>query len=416
MNELDIARQIASGEAGSPQIVGEMALFAMRVTGTGIAYRKKEDEYAYRDPENYLTDEFLARCNGLPVIWEHPESGKLDSDEFKNRVVGSVFLPYIQGDEVWAVCRIYDAEAVKQMVENQLSTSPSVIESVQSEENQVELESGKMILVEGKPSILDHLAVCSVGVWDKGEAPSGVKSDSLEVNMPNEKVEVKADAEGGDLAAMEQKEDAKIDKILDLLGKLLETKTAAVADEAVVANAEAAKPEPVMADSGADEKAAELEKVRADSAALRAELAEIRSRLPKQLTDDDIAQLGKAQARADSVANAYGERAPAPMSGEGVIPYRKRLLGLFKQRCSQHGSLDVSKIDDPAVLDVIEGRVYADAQAAAATAAPEAGLREIRQTDAAGRVHTTFHGRPNDWMKQFQTPVRLVSSMSKKGN
>ena len=40
----------------------------------------------------------------------------------------------------------------------------------------IRLKSGSKLLIEGKPKLLDHIAVCFVGVWDKGNAPSGVST------------------------------------------------------------------------------------------------------------------------------------------------------------------------------------------------------------------------------------------------
>ena len=137
----------------------------------------------YREPDNYLNDEFLARCNGLSVIWEHPEKNKLDSKEFSDRIIGSIFIPYIQDDEIWGIAKIYDEEAAKLMIDKQLSTSPAVIFSNEILENSnVIINSDTSVLVEGKPSILDHLAICEIGVWDKGGEPSGVISNNPEVN------------------------------------------------------------------------------------------------------------------------------------------------------------------------------------------------------------------------------------------
>src|SRR5205814_694587 len=99
MNELDIARAMAAGEVTSPQKYENVWLFALRITGTGAAYRSKHDEHVWRPPEIYLNDEFLARCNALPVIIEHPEGMSLDTEQYRKRNVGSIFLPYIQGEE-----------------------------------------------------------------------------------------------------------------------------------------------------------------------------------------------------------------------------------------------------------------------------------------------------------------------------
>jgi hypothetical protein len=38
------------------------------------------------------------------------------------------------------------------------------------------LSNGATLLIEGKPSLLDHVALCPLGVWDKGGPPTGVDS------------------------------------------------------------------------------------------------------------------------------------------------------------------------------------------------------------------------------------------------
>lgn len=197
MDELGVARAIAAGELTSPQRYENMSLFDLRITGTGTAYRRKHDEYAYRRPENYLTDEFLARCNGLPVIWWHPPTDLLDSKEFAQRVVGTIMLPYIKGDEVWGVARIYDAEAIEKMSTDDLSTSPAVFWRDPDVNLKAELEDGSKVLIEGKPSLLDHLAICAAGVWDKGGEPSGISAAIKgELSMADD--DKKADAEKWD--------------------------------------------------------------------------------------------------------------------------------------------------------------------------------------------------------------------------
>ena len=178
MHELDVAKAIRDGQLASPQQFENMWLFAMRITGTGVAFRKKLNEYVYRRPENYLTDEFLARCNGLAVIVQHPKGDKLDSQEFAERVVGSVMLPYIKGDEVWGISKIYDETTAEMLSKFQLSTSPAVV--LRSGANtKLKAEDGKTVLIEGEPKLLDHLAICEVGVWDKGEDPSGVAVEAI---------------------------------------------------------------------------------------------------------------------------------------------------------------------------------------------------------------------------------------------
>ena len=268
-NELDIARAMSIGELTSPQRYINMTMWAMRITGTGRSFRKNQkrkgddgktvtyDEHVYRPPENYLTKDFLDRCNGLPVIWEHPKKATLTSKEFANRIVGTTLLPYIEGDEVWGIVKIYDDEANEGLDNKQLSTSPTVVFTEISVNTSLALPDKSMLLIEGVPGLLDHLAICERGVWDKGGEPSGVSNDHITArgvsDVAEEKVKKEekkeedsakkdeagtdgsgkavldavmdamtkmADAMRQDNAAMCQKMDAKIDAIADSVKKM----------------------------------------------------------------------------------------------------------------------------------------------------------------------------------------------------
>ena len=175
-NELDIAKAIKSGELASPQQFQNLLLFDVRITGTGTAYRTKLKEFVYRPPERFLTDEFLERCNGLPLIFEHPDKQVLNTDDYRERAIGTVILPYIKEDEVWGIAKVYDKDAAKLMETSHTSTSPAVLVKGAGSES-YKLSGGKTLLIEGEPSYLDHLAVCQTGVWDKGAEPGGIRSD-----------------------------------------------------------------------------------------------------------------------------------------------------------------------------------------------------------------------------------------------
>jgi len=181
MNETGVAQAIADGRLTSPQHYDNVWLFALRITGTGVAYRHKHKEFVWRDPALYMNPDFLARCNGLPVIMEHPKKGFLNSKEFSDRIIGTVVLPYLDApkQEVWGVAKIYDDEGAQMMQDEQLSTSPCVVFRDPSVNNTVELEDGSKLLIEGAPSLVDHLAVCYNGVWDKGGEPSGILNNEL---------------------------------------------------------------------------------------------------------------------------------------------------------------------------------------------------------------------------------------------
>jgi 8-oxo-dGTP pyrophosphatase MutT (NUDIX family) len=174
MNELDIARAISEGRLSSPQQYENIWLFALRITGTGASYRPELREHVWRDPGLYLRNDFLARCNGLPVIWQHPPGDELNQTEFADRVIGAVMLPYLVEDEVWGVAKIYDQDAAQMMLDLPLSTSPAVVFRDPDVNQTRKIDGGRTLLIEGEPSLVDHLAICELGVWDKGGEPTGV--------------------------------------------------------------------------------------------------------------------------------------------------------------------------------------------------------------------------------------------------
>jgi 8-oxo-dGTP pyrophosphatase MutT (NUDIX family) len=451
MTETEVAREIASGAMTSPQFVRNMWLFDIRITGTGTSYRSKDKEYVYRPPENYLNDEFLARCNGLPVILEHPEKSTLDSKEFDKRVVGTVLLPYIKGDEVWAIARIYDEATATLMSQEQLSTSPSVVFRNPSLENTTAtLDGGQKLLIEGTPILLDHIAICEVGVWDKRGPPSGVSTTNVqEIEMTEEERKAKADAEEKQELEARAKADAeekakadaekeeaekakadseKWDKLMSAVDSLkadmdeIKGKKAdaapspeMIAADKAKADAEAKEKEEAEAKAKADAEEKEKEaaaKADSEKSALLARVSQLESLLvqtaqltPKPLNDADYAAMADAQAKADSVYSALGKQAPRPLNGEDLLAYRKRLAAGVKTHSEQWKSIDIAKAD-AAIFEIAESKIYADAMDAAThpTASPEGGLRAVSKMSDTGHKITTFYGKPSDWMDDFRAP------------
>lgn len=194
MDELGVARAMRDGFLSSPQQYANIALYDIRITGTGISYRSAKtdddgkeiapEEFVYRKPENYLQPDFLERCQGLSVIYMHPKTVIMNSEEFASRVVGAVMLPYIKGDEVWAIVRIYDAEMIAMLQSEQMSTSPAVL--LGKGDVRIKLETGEDMLIEGPAKLLDHICLTRHGVWDKGGiAGPGVRMDSQDDAAPS---------------------------------------------------------------------------------------------------------------------------------------------------------------------------------------------------------------------------------------
>ncbi|EGL9142280.1 NUDIX domain-containing protein [Salmonella enterica] len=420
LNETEVATLIADGTLSSPQFFINMWMFAIRVTGTGVTWRSADQQMAFRNPDDYLTPEFLQRVAGLPLIWLHPEKNTLDSNEFAKRVIGTLTNSWVADNgEVWAIARVYDAEAAEIMATRQLSTSPTV-KFVEVPDSIIEID-GQPLLVEPSPELLDHVAICEQGVWDKLLAPTGVKSDSIPneaEKMDEEKIVAlinkaidarmaKADEETDAKAKADAEEEARKEKADAEEKEAEEAKAKADAEEKAAkekADAEAKE----KADAEEEERMA---KEKADSQ-LRQEIAELRSRIPTELSDEERNEIADAQVKADSVFSCFGKRAPVPLSGEKPLAYRRRLMIQLQEHSPDFKTVDLSTIADSALLSVAEKTIYADAQKSASLSVGPGMLREIKRADATGRQISTFEGDPAATWAPFQSGKRQVISFN----
>lgn len=421
LNETEVAALIADGTLSSPQFFINMWMFAIRVTGTGVTWRSADQQMAFRNPDDYLTPEFLQRVAGLPLIWLHPEKNTLDSNEFAKRVIGTLTNSWVADNgEVWAIARVYDAEAAEIMATRQLSTSPTV-KFVEVPDSIIEID-GQPLLVEPSPELLDHVAICEQGVWDKLLAPTGVKSDSIPneaEKMDEEKIVAlinkaidarmaKADAEAADLKAKADAEEAAKKEKADAEAKEAEEAKAKADAEEKAAKEKADAEAKEKADA---EEAERMAKEKADSQ-LRQEIADLRSRIPTELSDEERNEVADAQVKADSVFSCFGKRAPVPLSGEKPLAYRRRLMIQLQEHSPDFKTVDLSSIADSALLSVAEKTIYADAQKSASLSVGPGMLREIKRADATGRQISTFEGDPAATWAPFQSGKRQVTSFN----
>ncbi|HII3217836.1 TPA: NUDIX domain-containing protein [Citrobacter freundii] len=430
LNETEVAALIADGTLSSPQYFINMWMFAIRVTGTGVTWRSADQQMTFRNPDDYLTPEFLQRVAGLPLIWLHPEKNTLDSDEFAKRVIGTLTNSWVADNgEVWAIARVYDAEAAEIMATRQLSTSPTVkfVEVPKSI-----IVDGQPLLVEPSPELLDHVAICEQGVWDKLLAPAGVKSDSIPneaeimdeekiVALINKAIDArmaKADSEAADLKAKADAEEAAKKEKAEAEAKEAEEAKAKADEEAKAAKAKAdegelkkLEHEAKGEDDRLERERKEREREKADSQ-LRQEIAELRSRIPTELSDEERNEVADAQVKADSVFSCFGKRAPVPLSGEKPLSYRRRLMIQLQEHSPDFKSVDLSSIADSALLNVAEKQIYADAQKSASLSVGPGMLREIKRADATGRQISTFEGDPAATWAPFQSGKRQVTSFN----
>ncbi|WP_353613953.1 DUF2213 domain-containing protein [Mangrovibacter phragmitis] len=433
LTELEVAQRIRDGTLPSPVQFSNMWLVNLRITGTGLAYRAGINEHVWRDPNLYLNDEFLARCNGLPVIANHPDKAVLTEEDFKTRIVGSVMLPYIRGDEVWAVCRIYLREIVEEIAKKTVSTSPSVVFNNQS--GSVEVQDGETnFLIEGKPYLLDHIALVTeshgtLGVWDKEKIPQGVEvTNEGDIDMDKEELQAliagavsdavkgvsqKIDGVMARMDSMEagakERADAEEEKRKADEAAEKEKADKAKADEEEKRKADEAEKEEEKrkADEAAEEEKRKADEAKADEDAKKAE--EEKTKADEDMTD--------ARVKADSAYTACGKSAPAPLSGEKALDYRKRALMAMQKYSPEHKDLNIRAIADSAVLSVVEEAIYSNARKAidAEMNSTPGMLNKRTRSDAAGRVITEYAGDMNAWLSAFKIPPRKVVNFRTQG-
>ena len=453
MDELGVARAIADGRLTSPQQYENVTLWAIRITGTGASFRPKDNEYVYRDVGIHTIPDALARCNGLPVIFKHPKKSLLNSEEFANRVVGTIFLPYVAGDEVWGIAKIYDDDTNRLMRDEDLSTSPGVNFKDYKVNKTLRLEDGSKVLIEGKPSLVDHIAICELGVWDKGGEPSGIRSESREDSamMKEEEEKAAADAkakkdadekaaadkakkdaeekEKADAAAKKDSDD-KFQKVMDAVTSCVDAVTgmgkrldAMDKEKADAAAADAAKKD---ADPEAEKKAADAkakkdadEKAKADAAAASTGADRIAAveRAVKDIgakvvpiSDDDHHLLAEAWSRADDVCSSLGIPTPRAMPGETSILYRRRVTKLIKPHSTTWKDIDLASqaFADDAAFSVVENQVFSEAAIAARNPSNVvSGQLRMIEKRRDGHIIREFVGEPRTWMDPMAGATQL---------
>lgn len=433
LTELELAQRIRDGTAPSPMKFSNMWLVNLRITGTGLAYRSGLKEHVWRDPKHYLNEYFLQRCNGLLVIANHPDDAVLTEQDFTERTVGSVMLPYIRDDEVWAVCRIYVRDIVEQIATGKVSTSPAVVFNNAS--GNVEVQDGDTnFLIEGVPFLLDHIALVtedhgSLGVWDKDKIPAGVEvSNKGDIDMDEKQLEAlqsivaKAvgDAVGGvnqgiqkltaRMDSMEQGYKARADAEAEEK-RLADEK--AKADEAEKKKADAAEEEQRKADEAEAAKKAD-EQRKADEAAEEKRKADEAAE-EKERNDEAMSE---AQAKADSAYSAVGKRAPEPFSGEKALDFRKRALITMQKHSPKHADVNIRAVADSATLSVLEDAIYGEARKAIQDEMnnTQGQLFKRVRSDEAGRQITEYQGDPRAWLSAFQTQPRVMSKINTQGS
>ncbi|CAB4132082.1 Uncharacterised conserved protein UCP029215 [uncultured Caudovirales phage] len=330
MNELDIARKIANGELSSPQPVplSNYWLLDMRISGTGFAYREKSDSYILRLADDYLTDDVLAMCNGLPVIVEHPENPVKGVTE-DSHTIGTVFYPYIKGVEIWGITKIWDEQAIQAIIDNEFSTSCSF--RAGSETINID---GTEVKKDLPPQSANHVAILqnTMGVWDKCDPEAiSINTDSIEddqmavINDPNQE-----DENGGGDDVQQ-----RILSMLDQIVTRLDALENAESSEEPAPEAEAAPAKPVEDSEPAPAMEKEEPKPEVadpapkdDAEATLAEHANRLSALESAGVKDDSEAEKEAEVMDDSmvISGMLGTKVVKPFAGEKSSNLKRRTL------------------------------------------------------------------------------------------
>jgi hypothetical protein len=288
----------------------------------------------------------------LPVIFEHPKRSGLNAEEFQDRSIGTAILPYIsdasgfalaegaEPSEVWTIAKIFDSDAAELMQTTHRSTSPGVMPPKGSEAT--ELKNGTKVLFEGLPLVLDHLAVCESGVWDKNGPPSGIRLDRKDNRMAKsvedlerQLAELKRRAEAAETA----RDDAK------------RRADAAEAERALVASKEQVDPE-----RGLD---AKLKALADQNEELRKRLDALSQKPP---SIEDLNAVSAAFHRADRAYQMLGEQTPLSIPGETSVSYRRRLAHGLRRFTKSWKNYAFHDSQQPQDFTLVENAIYSEAE------------------------------------------------------
>lgn len=436
----DLTQLIQEGVLLGPNTYFNQTFFPMRITGTGSAMRVGKMQFTFRKPGLYLNPEFMDRCNGLQVLWQHADKDFTDGSVIQEQSIGTICSPYVRGDELWGVAKILDLDAADAISTGAYSTSPSFLSRVDSRSS----SGGVDFTEEGQPLHLDHLAVVQMGVWDKLGDPSGIDSPLTLRPIPlsflkeYNKVAEENETPAADSVASESTQltvndvMTEVSQLKDLVKGLAESmKLQSNKDSLVEPEVEVIPP-----DAGGDESpepgtvAVEDTICGIDSAtfetAMRAkdevigglqrQVDELVNSRPKELTDEDRNELDEAVREADSVFTALGRTTPAPMNGELSTGYRRRTAKALQALSPRYNQMDLSKLDSTS-MKVMSGEIYKDAVARSRDTSDMAPgtVVPVRRKAFGGREITEWRGSTSPFLAPFRQTPRKAKAGTKSG-
>ena len=141
---------------------------------------------------------------------------------------------------------------------------------------------------------------------------------------------------------------------------------------------------------------------RAEADDLRRQIANLNARAPAIITDAERERFATVQEQAEPAFQAFGDRAPAPLQGETVTQYKRRLGTKMQSHSTKWKDARLSAVSDEAMLDAVLGDIYADSlEAARRGVAVPAGQLRARERSSGGHTIIEYDGAPDSWMNDF---------------
>ena len=183
-----------------------------------------------------------------------------------------------------------------------------------------------------------------------------------------------------------------------------------VVDDAMM---ESARPSELAADAARpDDMDAFADSIVAKATApLRADIERLSRMLPADLTIEQRQQFAAAQEQAERAFQSFGDHAPAPMQGESIGTYRRRLAAKMQPHSDKWKGTKLTAISDDATLGVIIADIYNDAVAVARRGSDVAAgkLMPVSRRTPAGHTVTEYRGSPGAWMRPLAGATRRAT-------
>jgi hypothetical protein len=149
-----------------------------------------------------------------------------------------------------------------------------------------------------------------------------------------------------------------------------------------------------------------LQALRAQTRALEQQV-DLQARSMQPLTLDDEREMSNIQSRLDQAYQAASRRAPPPLPYERPASFHKRLLDGLKVYSDDWRSKDLSQVNNPAALNVIETQLAEAARRNGPTWGMRDGeIKAVETSSSGGHKIINFVGNENTHFSQhFKRPA-----------